>query len=295
MIRRGFAPRVSSRAGRRSGLARGRDGGRPRALPASRGADLALFHEFAPSPTGGGHQFLRALVGELERRGLESSSTASREAHRSASSTRSTSTSVGSGGLRARLPDGAPRGRPDRPLPWLRRRHRRPNRRGGPRACRRDDRPVAASASTPTAASGSTSSNHGRFTNAVDPAVFHPPGARKPLARPRAAPRCDELVGQPEQGRRLFTWLDRHSRLGPLRAHLRTACAERFERIRSLGPLDLDRARGRAAPPRRLPRRERQRPLLERFSSRRSPSAFRPSTAPSGGTRARGRCRPAVR
>jgi glycosyltransferase involved in cell wall biosynthesis len=33
-------------------------------------ADLALFHEFAPAPTGGGHQFLRALVGELERRGL---------------------------------------------------------------------------------------------------------------------------------------------------------------------------------------------------------------------------------
>jgi glycosyltransferase involved in cell wall biosynthesis len=34
------------------------------------GADLALFHEFAPPPTGGGHQFLRALVAELERRGL---------------------------------------------------------------------------------------------------------------------------------------------------------------------------------------------------------------------------------
>jgi glycosyltransferase involved in cell wall biosynthesis len=34
------------------------------------GADLALFHEFAPPPTGGGHQFLRALVGELRRRGL---------------------------------------------------------------------------------------------------------------------------------------------------------------------------------------------------------------------------------
>jgi glycosyltransferase involved in cell wall biosynthesis len=33
-------------------------------------ADLALFHDFAPSPAGGGHQFLRALVGELERRGL---------------------------------------------------------------------------------------------------------------------------------------------------------------------------------------------------------------------------------
>jgi glycosyltransferase involved in cell wall biosynthesis len=35
------------------------------------GADLALFHEFVPAPTGGGHQFLRALLAELDRRGLE--------------------------------------------------------------------------------------------------------------------------------------------------------------------------------------------------------------------------------
>ena len=33
-------------------------------------ADLALFHDFSPAPTGGGHQFLRALVAEFERRGL---------------------------------------------------------------------------------------------------------------------------------------------------------------------------------------------------------------------------------
>ena len=33
-------------------------------------ADLALFHEFAPPPAGGGHQFVRALVRELESRGL---------------------------------------------------------------------------------------------------------------------------------------------------------------------------------------------------------------------------------
>lgn len=33
-------------------------------------ADLALFHELAPSPSGGGHQFLRALIRELESRGL---------------------------------------------------------------------------------------------------------------------------------------------------------------------------------------------------------------------------------
>ena len=34
-------------------------------------ADVALFHEFAQSPSGGGHQFLLALVRELEGRRLE--------------------------------------------------------------------------------------------------------------------------------------------------------------------------------------------------------------------------------
>lgn len=33
-------------------------------------ADVALFHEFAPPPYGGGNQFLLALKGEFERRGL---------------------------------------------------------------------------------------------------------------------------------------------------------------------------------------------------------------------------------
>jgi glycosyltransferase involved in cell wall biosynthesis len=34
-------------------------------------ADVAVFHEFRPPPYGGGNQFLLALVGELERRGLD--------------------------------------------------------------------------------------------------------------------------------------------------------------------------------------------------------------------------------
>jgi glycosyltransferase involved in cell wall biosynthesis len=33
-------------------------------------ADLAVFHDFAPAPAGGGHQTLRALVAECRRRGL---------------------------------------------------------------------------------------------------------------------------------------------------------------------------------------------------------------------------------
>ena len=35
-----------------------------------RAADVAVFHEFHAPPYGGGNQFLLALVGELERRGL---------------------------------------------------------------------------------------------------------------------------------------------------------------------------------------------------------------------------------
>ncbi len=43
-----------------------RDAGAARA----RGAVLALFHDFAPPPAGGAHQSLRAVVGELGRRGI---------------------------------------------------------------------------------------------------------------------------------------------------------------------------------------------------------------------------------
>jgi glycosyltransferase involved in cell wall biosynthesis len=41
-----------------------------RLLAPARSADLAIFHAFRPPPEGGGHQFLRALWGELARRGL---------------------------------------------------------------------------------------------------------------------------------------------------------------------------------------------------------------------------------
>ncbi len=40
-----------------------------RAAAPFRRADISLFHEFAPPPNGGGHQFLRAWVRELEARG----------------------------------------------------------------------------------------------------------------------------------------------------------------------------------------------------------------------------------
>jgi glycosyltransferase involved in cell wall biosynthesis len=43
---------------------------RDAALARVRPLDLAVFHEFAPSPAGGGNQTLRAVISEFERRGL---------------------------------------------------------------------------------------------------------------------------------------------------------------------------------------------------------------------------------
>ncbi len=57
------------RAGRAAGRAAATEVPRIRYRRAR--ADLAFFHEFAPPPYGGGNQFLLALKGEFERRGLE--------------------------------------------------------------------------------------------------------------------------------------------------------------------------------------------------------------------------------
>jgi glycosyltransferase involved in cell wall biosynthesis len=61
-------PRVARRAGRTAARRLWTEVDRARSR--RRNADLALFHEFEPPPAGGGHQFLRALVRELESREL---------------------------------------------------------------------------------------------------------------------------------------------------------------------------------------------------------------------------------
>lgn len=66
--RRAAAFRIR-RAGRAAGRAATTEVDRIRYRHAR--SDLALFHEFSPPPYGGGNQFLLALKGELERRGLE--------------------------------------------------------------------------------------------------------------------------------------------------------------------------------------------------------------------------------
>ncbi|MGI8478820.1 MAG: glycosyltransferase family 4 protein, partial [Gaiellaceae bacterium] len=65
--------RTVPRAARRAGRALARRARIEADWVASRRgrADLALFHELASPPAGGGHQFLRALVRELDARGLD--------------------------------------------------------------------------------------------------------------------------------------------------------------------------------------------------------------------------------
>jgi glycosyltransferase involved in cell wall biosynthesis len=67
------APHAAYVHARRAWRAAARAAGTQAALLAARRgrADLAVFHEFEPPPSGGGHQFLSGLIGELRRRGLD--------------------------------------------------------------------------------------------------------------------------------------------------------------------------------------------------------------------------------
>ena len=228
------------------------------------GADLALFHDFAPPPTGGGHQFLRALVAEFERRGLTVEL-----------DTISRGTTVCLAQLvQLRLPPPPPirarrrplrppRRRPDRDVSRFRRRHRRAHRRDQRRARGRDDRPVAlqprrAPRSRHRARGAASDLEHGR-------PVDLPPTRRARAARGQARPRHRvELVGQPQQGRGRPRVARPPSRPRALRADVRRSYG-RGLRARPCARPDRDgAARGGAAAERRLSRAEPQRSVLQR-------------------------------
>ena len=103
--------------------------------------------------------------------------------------------------------------------------------------------------------------------NSVDPAIFHPPAAREPLAGRRAARDRDELVRQSAQGSRRARVARPEPRLRLLRASRSPATRRRrFERIRVVAPLPSEAARRAAARARRLSRRQPRRSVLERVA-----------------------------
>jgi glycosyltransferase involved in cell wall biosynthesis len=198
-------------------------------------ADLALFHQFAPAPTGGGHQFLRALVRELTSRGLEV------ELNRLSAGTPACLFNSFNFDF-ARLQRFA--------RPGCRLVHRV----DGPIGTYRgfDDGTDARIAALNRELADATvfqsqySLERHRelgydladpvvIPNAVDPAIFHPPAAREPVAGRRVRVIASSWSDNPRKGTETLVWLDRHLDHDRFELTFVGRSSQRFQRIRDAG------------------------------------------------------------
>jgi glycosyltransferase involved in cell wall biosynthesis len=201
-------------------------------------ADVALFHEFAPAPSGGGHQFLRALVHELDERGVVV------EQNRISAGTPACLFNSFNFDFR-------------RLRRFARRDARMVHRVDGPiGAYRGFDDGTDARIAEINAALASATIFQSEFSlakhrelgfelqapvvipNAVDPAIFHPPAARAPLEGRRVRVIASSWSDNPRKGAETLVWLDRN--LDPDRFELTFAGRPpaAFERFRVVGALD---------------------------------------------------------
>jgi glycosyltransferase involved in cell wall biosynthesis len=201
------------------------------------GADLALFHEFAPPPTGGGHQFLRALVSELERRGVTV------EVNRISAGTRVCLCNSFNFDFR-------------RLRRFARADCRLVHRVDGPISVYRgwDDGTDGRIARVNRDLADATILQS-RFSldahrelgieltaptvvrNAVDPTLFHSPRTREPLRGRRLRIVATSWSNNPNKGADVFRWLDRHLDTERFELTFVGRAPEPFSRIRALGPL----------------------------------------------------------
>ncbi len=201
-------------------------------------ADLALFHDFEPAPAGGGHQFLRALVRELESRGLAVEpnrisghtpaclfnsfnfdfARLSRFAHDDCRLVH-----------RVDGPIGAYRGFDDGT----------------------DARIAAVNAELADATvlqSRYSLAKHVELGlelrepvvigNTVDPAIFHPPDGREPLDGRQLRVILSSWSQNPRKGADILAWLDREIDPESVAVTFVGQSTQRFERIRHVAPVD---------------------------------------------------------
>jgi glycosyltransferase involved in cell wall biosynthesis len=200
-------------------------------------ADLAVFHEFLPPPTGGGSQFLRALVRELEGRGLVV------ELNRISGQTPACLFNSFNFDF-ARLRRFARHGR------------RMVHRVDGPIGVYRGfddgtDRRILEInhelASVTIVQSRFSLEQHQALglglrepaviPNAVDATIFHPPETREPLAGRRVRLVATSWSDNPNKGAEIFSWLDRNLDWKRYELTFVGRSAVEFEHIRMVGPV----------------------------------------------------------
>jgi glycosyltransferase involved in cell wall biosynthesis len=199
-------------------------------------ADLAVFHEFAPPPYGGGNQFLLALLREWQGRGLEV------EINRISGGTPAclyNSFNFDFGRLKRFVHEGV----------------RMVHRVDGPIGTYRgfddgtDSRIAEINQLADATILQSTYSldKHRELGlelrdpvmihNAVDPAIFHPPATRDPLAGRKLRVIATSWSDNPRKGAEVLEWLDRNLDLDAYELTFAGRTQARLERIRVVEPL----------------------------------------------------------
>jgi glycosyltransferase involved in cell wall biosynthesis len=200
-------------------------------------ADLSVFHDYVPPPSGGGHQFVRALSRELERRGLVL------ETNRISGGTRTclfNSFNFDASRLRR----------------FAREDVRMVHRVDGPIGVYRGfddgtDKHIVelngAFADATVVQSRYSLERHAELglelrspvliPNAPDPEIFHPPAARNALEGRRLRVIATSWSDNPRKGADMLEWLDRHLDEDELEVTFAGRTETKFERIRVVGPL----------------------------------------------------------
>jgi glycosyltransferase involved in cell wall biosynthesis len=200
-------------------------------------ADIAMFHQFHEPPYGGGNQFLLALVGELERRGL------SIEINRLSGGTPAclfNSFNFDFGRLRRFAREGARMvHRVDGPVGVYRGFDD-----GTDAAIVRINREVADATIFQSEYSlakhgelGLELANPVVIPNSVDPSIFHPPAVRDPLPGRRVRVITSSWSDNPRKGADILAWLDRHLDFDAYEVTFAGRTQAIFRAIQVVGPL----------------------------------------------------------